>query len=217
MRGENLREGKKAEGLRYSFRLKGKLVEIKTDWKEHKNLYLPVQKHTSRVIRLTTFPYPPVIGDAVVSNLKGVEIGVRTADCAPVVALGEEWFGVAHVGWRGLLSGILGNFIEVLSKYEPVENLFIFIGPCAKACCYEVGEEFTDLFPGHIEEREGRLFMDLQRAVESDLNRLGVKTIGLYEHCTICSDIFPSYRRERTGKRFLTSIRTSGAGTSQIR
>ena len=211
MRGEDLREGKEAEGLRYSFQLRGKLVEIKTEWKEHRKLYLPVQKHTSRIIKLTSFPYPPLIGDAVVSNLKGVEIGVRTADCAPVVAVGEEWFGVAHVGWRGLLSGILGNFIEVLSKYEPLDNLFLFIGPCAKACCYEVGEEFMDLFPGHLEERNGKLFMDLQKSVERELKRLGVKMIGVYEHCTICSEVFPSYRRNRTEKRFLTSVRALDA------
>ncbi len=206
MRGEDLREGKKAEGLRYSFQLKGKLVEIKTEWREHRDLYLPVQKHTSRVIKLTTFPYPPLIGDAVVSNLKGVELGVKTADCAPVVAVGDEWFGVAHVGWRGLSSGILENFIEALSRAESLDNLFLFVGPCAKACCYEVGEEFEELFPEHLERREGRLYMDLQRAVLSRLKALGVKMIGVYEHCTVCSDVFPSYRRDGTERRFLTSI-----------
>ena len=207
MRGEDLREGKKVEGLRYSFQLKGKLVEIKTEWREHGNLYLPVQKHTSRVLKLTTFPYPPLIGDAVVSNLKGVEVGVKTADCAPVVAVGEEWFGVAHVGWRGLSSGILENFIEVLSSHEPLDKLFIFVGPCAKACCYEVGEEFEDIFPEHLERREGKLYMDLQKAVLSRLKALGAKMIGVYEHCTVCSEVFPSYRREKTDRRFLTSVR----------
>ena len=207
MRGEDIREGEKAEGLRYSFELRGKVVEVKTRWKKHERLYLPVQKHTNRVLKLTSFPQPPLIGDAVVTNLRSVEVGVRTADCAPVVAVGHEWFGVAHVGWRGLASGILENFLEVLSSHEPVEDLFLFVGPCAKACCYEVGEEFKRIFPRYVEERGESLYMDLQNSVVAELKELGVKMIGTYEHCTVCSNTFPSYRRDGTDRRFLTSIR----------
>jgi len=207
MRGEDLREGKKAEGVKYSFELRGKVVEVKTAWKEHRRLYLPIQKHTNRVLRLLKFPYPPLIGDAVVTNLEGVEVGVRTADCAPVVAIGYEWFGVAHVGWRGLAFGLLENFIKVLSNHEKVEDLFLFVGPCAKSCCYEVGSEFRDFFQEYLEERGGKLYMDLQEAVVGKLKSLGVKMIGTYEHCTICSEVFPSYRRDKSEDRFLTSIR----------
>lgn len=190
----------------YSLELRGKVVEIKTEWKESDRLYLPIQKHTNRVLQLTRFPYPPLIGDGVVTNLKGIEIGVKTADCAPVVAIGWEWFGVAHVGWRGLASGILENFIRALSNYE--KDLFLFVGPCAKACCYEVGREFERIFPTYVEEREGRFYMDLQEAVVKELRNLGIGAIGTYEHCTVCSEVFPSYRREKTERRFLTSIRS---------
>lgn len=187
--------------------MKGKLIEIRTVWRNHRNLYLPLQKHTSRVIVLDTFPFPPLIGDAVITNLRGVEVGVRTADCAPVVLLGEEWAGVAHVGWRGLVSGILKNLVEKMSSREKGGRFFGFVGPCAKACCYEVGKEFREMFPDHLEEREGRLFMDLQKAVLKELGRVGVPDAGLLERCTVCDEDLPSHRRDGSQERMLTSVR----------
>ena len=206
MRGEDLREGKETEGLIHSFQIRGKLVSVRTVWRAHSRMYLPIQKHTNRVILLTTFPHPPLIGDAVVTNLEGVEIGVKTADCVPLVLIGEEWFGVAHVGWRGLSSGIVERSLEVLSRWEDLRRVFAFVGPAAKACCYEVGEEFRDMFEGLV-ERDGRLYMDLQEAVVTRLKEAGVGSVGIYERCTICSPQLPSYRRDRTEDRILTSVR----------
>ncbi len=207
MREEDLKESKGAEGVRYSFTLKGKAVEVKTLWQHHRNLYLPIQKHTNRVIVLDTFPAPPLIGDGVVTRLRGVEIGVRTADCAALVLLGEEWVGVAHVGWRGLASGIVEQLVNRITAHERRESLFGFVGPSAKACCYEVGKEFRRLFPNYLEEREGRLYMDLQEAVLRELKDLGVPNTGALERCTVCSVEFPSYRRDRSEERILTSVR----------
>ncbi len=207
MRGEDLGEGKKAQGLIHSFLLRGKLVKVETGWIKSPDLYLPIQKHTNRVIDLTSFPFPPLIGDGVVTKLRGVSVGVKTADCAPVVAIGSEWIGVAHVGWRGLRSGILDRFIEVLSLKEKLEDLFLFIGPCAKGCCYEVGREFEDMFPDYLEERDGKLFLDLEEAVLKELKKLGVRSMGTLGRCTICSEELPSHRRERSPDRILTSVR----------
>ena len=207
MLGEDIGKSETAEGLIYSLTLKGKTIEVKREWKKHRKLFLPIQKHTSRVVRLTTFPYPPSIGDAVITNLPGVEIGVLTADCAPVAIVGEEWVGVIHAGWRGLRSGVIRETIERLFIYEDTDKLFAFVGPCAKGCCYEVGEEFTKMFPGRIEERDGKLFFDLEEAVIEELKTCGVGSVGSFGKCTICSPELPSYRRDKTEERILTSVR----------
>jgi len=199
-------EGKEVEGLIYSFELWGRLLRIRLRWEEGGRLYVPVQKHTSRVIELLTFPSPPLIGDGVITRLRGVEIGVKTADCAPVVAIGRECVGVAHVGWRGLSAGILENFINRLALHENPGEMFLFVGPCARSCCYEVGQDLRVLFPRDVEFREGKLFLDLQEAVIKRLLSLGVKRVGSYGFCTVCSEKFPSYRRERTKERMLTSV-----------
>jgi len=207
MRKESVGEGKRSEGVVCSFLVKGKLVEVKTLWHSHRNLYLPLQKHTNRVIVLSSFPAPQLIGDGVVTNLRGIEVGVRTADCAPLVLLGEEWAGVAHVGWRGLAAGIVERLVEKIAAREKREDLFGFVGPCAKACCYEVGEEFLRFFPEYVVEREGALYMDLQEAVLRELKDLGVPDSGVLAKCTICSGELPSYRRDRSEERMLTSVR----------
>ena len=207
MHREDHREGEEVEDLMYSSKVKGKLIEIKTEWKEHPHLYLPIQKHTNRVITLTRFPSPPTIGDAVVTNLKGVEIGVRTADCVPLVLVGDEWVGVVHVGWKGLAAGVVEKTLDRLKPYEELHRLFAFIGPSAKSCCYEVGEEFRRLFPSYLAERNGSLYMDMQRAVMEELRSMGINNFGLIEKCTVCSEDLPSYRRDRTERRLLTSVR----------
>ncbi len=205
MHREDLREGKEAKELIHSLTIKGTVVEIKRKWKEHERLFLPIQKHTDRVIELTRFPYPQTIADGVITNLRGVEIGIRTADCAPVALVGEEWIGVVHVGWRGLHAGILERAIEKLLPRE--RDIFAFVGPCAKGCCYEVGREFLELFPGYVFERGEKLYMDMQESVIKRLKNLGINRIGFVERCTVCSPDLPSYRRNRTEERILTSVR----------
>ncbi len=207
MHRENLGEGKEAERLIYSLTIKGAQIEIKLAWKEHNRLYLPLQKHTNRVIELHRFPFPPLVGDAVITSLKGIEIGIRTADCVPLVLVGEENVGVVHAGWRGIYSGIVEKTIELLSKKEKVDELFAFIGPSAKGCCYEVGEEFKEMFPEEVTVRHGQLFMDTQQAVVKRLKSMGITKIKFLNRCTICDKSLPSYRRDRTQKRMLTSVR----------
>ncbi len=191
----------------YKLDLNGKEIRIKLRWEEHRNLYLPIQRHTSRVIELKSFPYPPMIGDAVITDLPGIEIGVKTADCLPIAILGRSWIGVIHAGWRGLKSGIIEETINKLSAYEDIERLFVFLGPCAKGCCYEVGIEFEELFPKHVKRRDSRLFLDLQEVALDKLKSLDIKAVGSLDTCTICTPTLPSYRRTQTKDRMLTTVR----------
>ena len=47
--------------------------------------------------------------DAVVTDRRGIAVGVVTADCGPVLFADAEAHvvGAAHAGWRGALAGIL--------------------------------------------------------------------------------------------------------------
>ncbi len=204
MRGENHQAGEGSERLIFSH--EGKIIRIRFSWSNVKNLYIPKQKHTSRAYLLLKFPSPIVVADAVVTRLKGVEVGVLTADCAPVVFVGKETVGVAHAGWRGLRSGIIQNTLSIIRRFESLKDLFVFVGPCAKGCCYEVGPEFEEIFPKFVFRREGKLYMDLQNAVIDTLKNCGVSNLGLLEECTVCSKTYPSYRRDKTQERFLTSV-----------
>ena len=67
------------------------------------------------------------------------------------------------------------------------------IGPCARGCCYEVGEEVHAHFPGH---RVGERNLALEAVAAERLREAGVTAIEDTGLCTICDERFFSYRRE---------------------
>ena len=74
------------------------------------------------------------------------------------------------------------------------------VGPCAGACCYEVGEEVHASFGDA--HRNGRL-IDLRAIAHDRLLAAGVAEVRDVEACTICDERFFSYRREgeRAGRQ----------------
>ena len=53
-------------------------------------------------------------GDAIVTKIKNVGIGILTADCAPILLYDPEnkIIGCIHSGWKGALNGIVDNTIN---------------------------------------------------------------------------------------------------------
>ena len=83
--------------------------------------------------------------DAFVTDLPGVAIGVRTADCVPVLLYDPRMRAVAavHCGWRGTVQGISHKAINIMEmKYgcDP-QNLKVVIGPGIGPESFQVGEE----------------------------------------------------------------------------
>ncbi len=207
MHRKNFGKGKEAEGLIYfSLKVGNSLLKIRLEWDASERLYVPIQKHTSRILKLERFPFPRVVADGVVTELKGVEIGVKTADCAGILFVGKNSIGAVHAGWRGLKEGIVEKALCILGEKEKISEIFAFVSPSAKGCCYRVGEEFLDIFPEDTFKRGEHIFMDIQEAVVRRLKEAGVRSIGVLPECTVCSPILPSFRRDRTKKRMLTSI-----------
>ena len=85
-------------------------------------------------------------GDGVWSDTPGEPLLVFTADCLPVAlarANGEPpAIAALHVGWRGLLAGIVQSGATALGG----GRLAAAIGPGIGPCCYEVGEEVAAPF-----------------------------------------------------------------------
>jgi polyphenol oxidase len=74
------------------------------------------------------------------------------------------------------------------------------VGPCAGACCYEVGEEVHTAFGGV--HRDGSL-IDLRAIAHERLSAAGVTQVLDVLACTICDERYFSYRREsdRAGRQ----------------
>ena len=88
--------------------------------------------------------------DAFVTNVPGLALGVRTADCVPVLLYDPVHRAVAavHAGWKGTVQHISHRAIEVMTgRYgcEP-SGMRAVIGPAIGPDSFQVGEEVVAKF-----------------------------------------------------------------------
>jgi polyphenol oxidase len=154
---------------------------------------------------------PAVSGeaDALYTARSGAAVGVKTADCIPILLVNPRTRCVAavHSGWKGTQKKIVQRAVEVFIRLgaNPAE-IFAAIGPSIRACCYEVSEELAAQFGAQFgasvvrRPRGERAHLDLVAAVEASLKQAGVKqeNIDVLSHCTACdAENFYSHRRDR--------------------
>ena len=138
-------------------------------------------------------------GDALVSNRVGTVVGIKTADCVPILLADPETGSVAcvHAGWRGTAQDIVSKTVRELAVRWGVrpENLRAAIGPAIGVCCYEVGPEVAHRLGITVTEP---VHVDLARINSHSLLQAGIKNIWVSGECTFCSaGRFFSFRRER--------------------
>jgi polyphenol oxidase len=125
----------------------------------------------------------------------GLAAMVLTADCIPVALGAQGAVAALHAGWRGLVGGVLEQGVGALREVGGRGDVVAVVGPCAGACCYEVGEDVHAAFAGA--HRAGRL-IDLRAIAHEKLIAAGVSEVLDAKACTICDERFFSHRREGT-------------------
>jgi YfiH family protein len=142
--------------------------------------------------------------DGLWSEAPGQAMALLTADCLPVALARSEGaprLAVLHVGWRGLLAGILEAGVAAVDGGGVVAAIGPGIGPC----CYEVGEEVRAPFRARFgDEVLAGPNLDLPEAAEQALRAAGVASVERSSHCTSCEpELFFSHRRDRgrTGRQ----------------
>lgn len=91
-------------------------------------------------------------GDGYVTNDKNIVLGIKSADCSPVLfeAYDEDGtviaIGATHAGWRGTVGRITKNCVDMLVSEYGAERKRIraCIGPCIHKCCFEVGDDVKE-------------------------------------------------------------------------
>lgn len=144
-------------------------------------------------------------GDAVVSNQPGVVVGIRTADCVPVLIADTRTHSIAsiHAGWRGSAAGIAIRAVDAMvNQYgSRPQDLVAAVGPSIGVCCYQVGEEVARQFGRWLPElghAEGRKNLNLAAMNELQLRGVGVQNVWTAGVCTYCeSEHYFSFRREK--------------------
>ena len=143
--------------------------------------------------------------DGLLTSSAGHLLGVRTADCLPLLYVDRARRAVAavHAGWRGTAKGIAARAVKRMEEQfgSPPGELEVVIGPGIGPCCYEVGPEVADQFAASAVQIRGSPHLDLPEANRLQLIEAGVNTSKVWGAglCTACeAHQFYSYRREGT-------------------
>lgn len=142
--------------------------------------------------------------DAMITNQRRVFLCVSVADCVPIFLFDENKMIVAgiHAGWRGTKAGIVTNTIDLMKEEFDSDpgKIVAFIGPSARVCCYEVGEEIASQFESKfVSRRGGKNFLDIKSANAAQLVQSGIPAscIEISPLCTITTkDLLHSFRRD---------------------
>jgi YfiH family protein len=189
--------------------------------------YAPVftlyQEHGDTVVRLRKpFECPGADaliesqphGDAIVTDQPGLCIGVKTADCVPVL-LWDGTAGVAaaaHAGWRGTAKDIVGKTVRVMRGEFGARHISAAIGPCVCAHCYDTGSDVPEAMPPEAFDyitmtAPGRFTVDLPGINAALLRRAGVSEITMPKACTACRpDMYWSHRRHGNDRGLQVSV-----------
>jgi len=147
----------------------------------------------------------PVAADGRATDRDSAAATVLAADCLPIALAAPGAVAMVHAGWRGLAGGVVAQGVAALRALGSTGPIAAAIGPGARPCCYEVGDDVRAAFARHrAGVRRGRA-IDLAGVARLELEAAGVGDVHDVGLCTICSDpaLFFSHRRDRgtTGRQ----------------
>ena len=180
------------------------------------NLATAGQVHGTNV-RLVSSPGDVPECDALLTLTPGLALAVATADCMSLLYAAPGAMAAAHAGWRGAAAGLPAATLRALCSAAavPADSVRVALGPCIRACCYEVGPDVARRFPETVVRTvRGGLRLDLPafarlRLLEAGLSPEAFEDTGI---CTACapSTCF-SHRRDAglTGRHWgLVALRS---------
>ena len=165
------------------------------------------QMHGDHIVAIQTGDEMPEC-DAMITNQPDIALAVMVADCIPTLYYDERHhaIGVAHAGRAGTLLHVGQKTAQKMAETfsAQLNELRIWMGPSIRSCCYEVGVEATKGLETSLHVKEGKYFLDLQKANVEAFLAMGIKkeNINVSEVCTCCDKAYFSYRRDHVTGRF---------------
>ena len=157
--------------------------------------------------------------DAFITTLPGVAIGVRTADCVPILMYDpvHRVIAAVHSGWKGTVLMISKSTVNLMRERFGTnpEDLRVVIGPAIGPDSFQVGEEVAERFkdagfpmstiwsfqgPGDGSPMSGGHHIDLFQTNRWILEECGIRPENIQVH-DIDTNLDPSFfsaRREGT-------------------
>jgi len=159
-------------------------------------------------------------GDALATSKDDLVLVVGTADCLPILLWDAQSPRVAavHAGWRGLAAGVPMHAVgQLVLMGAATASLRAALGPRIGPCCFEVGPDVAERFPGAERiVKHGRTTVDLARAAVRQLTAAGLTPDAIFDwnECSACDpERYFSHRRDagRTGRSWgLVTPRPAG-------
>ena len=162
-----------------------------------KNLILLNQIHSSKFYFINKnykFKKKKLNGDALITNVKKIALGVIVADCVPVFIYDKNLkiISAIHAGWKGVYKEIIKKVVKFLiKKGSNTKNLVAVIGPSISEKNYEVQKDFKDKFLKKDKQskfffkiRKNKTYFGLNKYVYYHLKKLGIKNLEIIKKNT---------------------------------
>lgn len=190
--------------------------KIVTTKQVHSNKVVKLdENHTFRSVSEKGCDFPEV--DGVVTNVKGATLFAFSADCSLIQIVDpiNKAIGLCHSGWRGTVSKISQNAINMMQEYygSSPENLLVTIGPSICPECFEVewdmisearkGFSEKDYDKIYYQKNETKYQFNLWEANRIVLKEAGVRESNIFmpNLCTKCNPDFLFSHRNQGLKR----------------
>ncbi|MBD1150602.1 peptidoglycan editing factor PgeF [Pelagibacterales bacterium SAG-MED29] len=174
-----------------------------------KKLYLMYQTHSNKVVIINKKNQNSkrFNSDALITKLRGVALGVVTADCVPIILYDtkNQIIACIHAGWKGASSGIIENTVKKFKKFNSKNKIFASVGPCIGLKSYEVDLNFYKMFVTKsknnttyfLKKNKLKKLFNLRKYVNDKLVKLKVKVDHVNHDTFKERSRFFSYRRSQ--------------------
>ena len=147
------------------------------------------QIHSNHIHKIIKIPKKKLKGDSLITNKKGIALGILTADCAPVFIYDpvNNLISALHAGWKGAYKKIVSTTLRKFkSNGSNFKNLIAVIGPCIGKENYEVRNDFLDKFINldksnkkFFKMKRDKIYFSLKDYIKEQLMKSGVKNIEI--------------------------------------
>ena len=171
-------------------------------------LILMHQTHSNKVVEIKKNNYKKrIIADAMITKMKGVSLGVVTADCAPIILydVKNQIIGCIHAGWKGAYLDIIKKTIYKIKKISSKNLIYASVGPCIAQKSYEVDLDFFKKFikvakknrKYFLDKKNNKKLFNLRKFVTDNLIKYKVRVDQVNKDTFSQKSNFFSYRRSR--------------------
>ena len=159
-----------------------------------KKIVLLHQMHSNKIHFIKKLSKNKLVGDGLITEIKGLAIGILTADCAPIIFFDSKKniIGVAHAGWKGAYKKIAQKMIHYFKKKgSKLNDLHAVVGPCISQNNYEIKEDFRKNFLNqnlvnkkYFKKVKKKIYFDLKSYIFQQLKNSGLKNIEIIKKDT---------------------------------